>query len=118
MFSICNLLLFVFSDLGEVHQTSSHPPEASVPLQGRQGSRGCIPEAPGATGIHLEWKQSTPLCSRMATGISWSSLGGLKGVKPPAFTTIYTFLIFNQNIHIIKNLVIFLMPIMEGALFE
>ena len=35
------------------------------------------------TGIHLEWKQRTPLCSRIATGISWSSLGGLKGVKPP-----------------------------------
>src|SRR5574337_1099956 len=58
-------------------------PEANVPLQGRQGSRGCIPDAPGETGIHLEWKQRTPLCSRMATGISWSSLGGLKGVKPP-----------------------------------
>ena len=27
---------------------------------------------------HLEWKQRTPLCSRVATGISWSSLGGLK----------------------------------------
>ena len=58
-------------------------PEASVPLQGRQGSRGCIPDTPGETGIHLEWKQRTPLCSRIATGISWSSLGGLKGVKPP-----------------------------------
>ena len=58
-------------------------PEASVPLQGRQGSRGCIPDTPGETGIHLEWKQRTPLCSRVATGISWSSLGGLKGVKPP-----------------------------------
>src|SRR5574339_493723 len=54
-------------------------PEANVPLQGRQGSRGCIPDAPGETGIHLEWKQRTPLCSRIATGISWSSLGGLKG---------------------------------------
>ena len=52
-------------------------PEANVPLQGRQGSRGCIPDAPGETGIHLEWKQRTPLCSRIATGISWSSLGGL-----------------------------------------
>ena len=63
-------------------------PEANVPLQGRQGSRGCIPDAPGETGIHLEWKQRTPLCSRIATGISWSSLGGLKGVKPPeAFGT-------------------------------
>ncbi|EHJ06701.1 hypothetical protein SS7213T_13042, partial [Staphylococcus simiae CCM 7213 = CCUG 51256] len=37
-------------------------PEATVPLQGRQGSRGCIPDAPGETGIHLEWKQRTPLC--------------------------------------------------------
>src|SRR5574337_64129 len=58
-------------------------PEANVPLQGRPGSRGCIPDAPGETGIHLEWKQRTPLCSRVATDISWSSLGGLKGVKPP-----------------------------------
>ena len=58
-------------------------PEANVPPQGRQGSRGCIPDAPGETGIRLEWKQRTPLCSRIATGISWSSLGGLKGVKPP-----------------------------------
>ena len=38
----------------------------------------------GAEGFPLcEWKQRTPLCSRIATGISWSSLGGLKGVKPP-----------------------------------
>src|SRR5574342_771980 len=44
---------------------------------------GCIPDAPGETGIHLEWKQRAPLCSRVATGISWSSLGGLKRVKPP-----------------------------------
>ena len=28
-------------------------PEANVPLQGRQGSGGCIPDAPGETGIHL-----------------------------------------------------------------
>ena len=52
--------------------------------------------SPGPTGIsrlhsrstrgdntHLEWKQRTPFCSRVATGISWSSPGGLKGVKPP-----------------------------------
>ena len=58
-------------------------PEANVSLQGRQGSTGCIQEAPEETGIHLEWKQRTPLCSRIATGISWRSLGGLKGVKPP-----------------------------------
>ena len=58
-------------------------PEANVPLQGRQGSRGCIPDAPGETDIHLEWKQRTPLCSQIATGRSWSSMGGLKGDKPP-----------------------------------
>ena len=64
-------------------------PEANVPLQGRQGSRGCIPDTPGETGIHLEWKQRTPLCSRIATGISWSSLGGLKGVKPPLYCFLF-----------------------------
>ena len=58
-------------------------PEANVTLQGRPVSRGCIPDAPGETGIHLEWKQRTPLCSRVATGISWSSLSGIKGAKPP-----------------------------------
>ena len=58
-------------------------PEANVSLQGRQGSRGCIPDAPGETGIHLEWKQRSPLCSRVATGIPWNSMTGLKGVKPP-----------------------------------
>ena len=31
----------------------------------------------------LEWKQRTPLSSRIATGISWSPLSCLKGVKPP-----------------------------------
>ena len=34
---------------------------------------------PGETGIPLEWKPRSPLCSRVATGISGSSLGGLKG---------------------------------------
>src|SRR5574340_528233 len=62
---------------------SSCEGKLGIPLEGRQGSRGCIPEAPGETGIPLEWKQRTPLCSRVETGISWSSLGGLKGVKPP-----------------------------------
>src|SRR5574340_1204624 len=42
-----------------------------------------FPDAPGETGIPLEWKQRTPLCPRVATGISWSSLCGLKGVKLP-----------------------------------
>ena len=40
-------------------------------------------QTPAEDWVHLEWKQRTPLCSRVATGISWSSLGGLKGVKPP-----------------------------------
>ena len=57
-------------------------PEANVPLQGRQGSRGCIPDAPGRQAF-ISSGRRTLLCSRVATGISWSSLGGLKGVKPP-----------------------------------
>ena len=32
---------------------------------------------------HLEGKQRTSFSSRVATGISWSPLSGLKGVKPP-----------------------------------
>ena len=32
---------------------------------------------------HLERKERTPLSSRVATGISWSPLSSLKGVKPP-----------------------------------
>ena len=32
---------------------------------------------------HLEGKQRTSLFSRVAMGISWSPLSGLKGVKPP-----------------------------------
>ena len=52
--------------------------------------------SPGVTGISGLHSRHTrgdrhpcrveaknPLCSRVATGISWSSLGGLKGVKPP-----------------------------------
>ena len=35
-------------------------------------------------GTCIEGKQRTPLSSRAATGISWSPLSGLKGVKPPA----------------------------------
>ena len=33
--------------------------------------------------MHLEGKQSTLLSSQVATGISWSPLSVLKGVKPP-----------------------------------
>ena len=31
----------------------------------------------------LEGKQRTPLSSRVASGMSWSPLSGLLGVKPP-----------------------------------
>ena len=31
----------------------------------------------------LEWKQRTPLSSRVATRNSWSPMSGLKGVKRP-----------------------------------
>ena len=51
------------------------------------------PVATGISGLHsrfnrgvrphLEWQQSTPLSFRVATGISWSPLCDLKGVKPP-----------------------------------
>ena len=57
-------------------------PEANVPLQGRQGSRGCIPDAPGETEIHLEWKQRTPLCYRIATGKSSPKLMAIESVMP------------------------------------
>ena len=32
----------------------------------------------------LEWKQRTPLSSRVGTRNSWSPMSGLKGVKRPA----------------------------------
>ena len=57
-------------------------PGHNVPLQGQQGSRGCIPDSPEVRP-RLEGKQSTLLSSQVATGISWSPLSGLKGVKPP-----------------------------------
>ena len=86
--SLLLLLLSRFSRVRSSDCRAKRPhlgwcPEANVPLQGRQVSRGCIPDAPGETGIHLEWKLRTSLCSRVATGISGSSLCGLKGVKPP-----------------------------------
>src|SRR5574337_1925343 len=39
-------------------------PEANIPLQGPRGSRGCLPDAPGETGIHLEWKKNPALLTR------------------------------------------------------
>ena len=56
-------------------------PEAEVPLQGRPGSRGGIPDAPGETGIHLEWKHSTPLCAGVATVNSMELTGWIKGIR-------------------------------------
>ena len=44
-------------------------PEGNVPLQGRQGSRGCIPDAPGEiqpdhTKKHVVW--ISPIGAQMA----------------------------------------------------
>ena len=50
---------------------------------GATGISGLHSRRTGETGIHLEWKQRSPLCSRVATGIFWCSLGELKGIKPP-----------------------------------
>jgi len=57
-------------------------PETLVPLQWHRDlgvafrfTRGVRPR--------LELKQRTPLSSPVATGVSWSPLSGLKGVKPP-----------------------------------
>ena len=52
-----------------------HPPEAQILYK----LLPCGAEA-GQDPLTL---LQTPLCSRVATGISWSSLGGLKRVKPP-----------------------------------
>ena len=56
-------------------------------------SQGSSPGATGISGLHSRRPRgdrhssrveaTNPLCSRVATGISWSSLGGLKRVKPP-----------------------------------
>ena len=56
-------------------------------------SRGSSPGATGISGLHSRRPRgdrhssrveaTNPLCPRVATGISWSSLGGLKRVKPP-----------------------------------
>ena len=64
-------------------------PEANVPLQGRQGSRGCIPDASGETGIHLEWKQfATPWTAAHQASLSITNsqsllkLMSIKSVMP------------------------------------
>ena len=55
----------------------------NVPLKGRQGSRGGFPDSPLGVRPRLEGKQRMPLSSQVATQISWSPLGGLKGGRPP-----------------------------------
>ena len=55
-------------------------PGLNVPLKGRQGSQGGVPDSPGESG--LEGKPRMPLSSQVATQISWSPLSGLKGVRP------------------------------------
>ena len=59
----------------DLERPSSTRLEARFPYQDSRA----MPSFPS----QLEWKQRSPLCSRVATGISGSSLGGLKGVKPP-----------------------------------
>ena len=56
------------------------PAGLNVPLKGRQGSQGGVPDSPGESG--LEGKPRMPLSSQVATHISWSPLSGLKGVRP------------------------------------
>ena len=51
-------------------------PEANVPLHGGQGSRGCIPDAPGETGIHLEWRHARALSSQAVAAVSRFSSHG------------------------------------------
>ena len=42
-----------------------------------------VTDIPRGVRPRLEGKEKTPLSSRVATGISWSPLSGLKGVKTP-----------------------------------
>ena len=57
-------------------------PGPKIPLQGRQGSRGCIPGSPRESGLVSRGSQGlrSPLES---TRVSWRPLSGLKGVQPP-----------------------------------
>ena len=59
-------------------------PEASVPLRGRQGSRGCLPDAPGETGIHLECTEMSPpqLESPMNNATSLESFATVRKLHP------------------------------------
>ena len=57
---------------------------AWVPGSGKNLSAAAVlPAEPRGVRPRLEGKPRTPLSSRVATGISWSPLSGLKGVKPP-----------------------------------
>ena len=55
-----------------------------IALQAHPGNQASHSRLTRGVRPRLEWKQRTPLSSRVATGISWSPLSGLKGVRPPA----------------------------------
>ena len=62
-------------------------PGSNVALQGRQGSRVCIPDSSGESVLtsRVSKEFRSRLESRLSSrlGISWSPLCVLKGVKPP-----------------------------------
>ena len=57
-------------------------PEANVPLQGRQESRGCIPDSPGESGLISNGSKNCALLPSR-DGSILEPLSVLKGVKPP-----------------------------------
>ena len=71
--------------------------EANVPLQGRPGSPGCIPDTAGETGIHLEWKQRTPAWWAAVYGVTQSrtQLKLLSSSSSKTFHCCYFSLIFS-----------------------
>ena len=56
--------------------------EANVPLQGRQESRGCIPDSPGESGLISNGSKNCALLPSR-DGSILEPLSVLKGVKPP-----------------------------------
>ena len=50
---------------------------------GKAGTSGLHSRLPRGVRPRLEGKPRTPLSSRVAPGISWTQLSGLKGVNPP-----------------------------------
>ena len=56
--------------------------EANVPVQGRQESRGCIPDSPGESGLISNGSKNCALLPSR-DGSILEPLSVLKGVKPP-----------------------------------